>query len=292
LLSLGLVICFTGCGSALVKSLREVGKLRSELIAEFHENDIQVSLGNSTQLRITFVNSALNERSAEERAKRAQETAFFITQHYAGVHRLERIWIFFATYQTRYIVVHYSKSVDMFLFDRNGARIELGYGYGNDPPPQPHADDQAVAVYKRLHNQTDVQIDRLQLSGNMDEGVALVPLYTVRGDITPPHQGTSTPATVNFTFASYAPKKIFQTDVLFTLIGDGKVIYNATALNTSKTTEGGNEFLIQNIPFADFLEMTRARKAKLKLGGREYSLTEKQLAALRDMASYAEPAQP
>ena len=73
---------------------------------------------------------------------------------------------------------------------------------------------------------------------------------------------------------------------------NGKVIYSATALNTSKTTEGGNEFLTQDLPFAQFLELTRARKAKLKLGDREYPLTEKQLASLRDMASYAAPAEP
>jgi len=50
-------------------------------------------------------------------------------------------------------------------------------------------------------------------------------------------------------------------------------------------------FSFQNIPFAKFLELTRAMHAELKLGNKEYRLTEKQLAALRDLASYAAPTQ-
>lgn len=292
LLVSSLVVGGSGCGSAFIKSLREVGHLRSQLIAEFHEDDIQVSLGNSTQLSVTFVNSVLNERPSEERAKRAQDTALFIKSHYAGVQRLQRIWIFFATYKTRYVVVHYTKSVDMFLFDRNGARIEQGYGYDSDPPPETHRDDEARAIYRRSRNQTDVQIVRLQLAGNMDEGMALVPGFTVPGDATSPQRRSNPPATINFTFASYAPKKIFVTDVPFAMTADGRQIYESTTLNTSKTTEGGNEFLVQDIPFAQFLQLTRARKAKLKLANREYPLTEKQLAALREMVSYVDATQP
>jgi len=143
--SLALLLCFAGCGTAVVQSLREVAKLRAQLIEEFHENDIQVSIGNSTQLTVTFVNSELNQSGPEARARRAKDTALFIKSHYPNVQRLERIWILFATYETRYIVVHYSRSVDMFVFDRNAARIEMGYG---SPPSESHADDEARATYK------------------------------------------------------------------------------------------------------------------------------------------------
>lgn len=266
-----LSVCLSGCGTAFVKSLQDLAQLRTQLMAEFHENEIAVRVGNSTQLSITFVNSALNDRLPEDRAKRAQATALFVKQHFAGIDRMERIWVFFATYETRYLVVHYSRSVDMFLFDRKGTRIELGTGYGAP----------ADAIPDATRN-TDVAL-RIQLAGNMNKGLALFPSFAGGSEGTPPHRAP-TPAKVVFTFASYAPEKVFKTDIPFALIADGKTVYRSMTLNTSKTVEGGNEFLTQEIPYFQFVELVQARQATLKLADREYRLTDEQLSRLREMA--------
>ena len=279
-----LVASLSGCGKELLKSLGDLARLRAELIKEFHEQDLSVVVQNSNLLRVTFINSKLNDQSNLKRMERAQETAVFIKRHYAGIDRIERVWVSFVAQEKRFLIVNYTRGIDAFSFDKNAALLRPPAQYV--PQPDLKGDDEARATYNASRNQTDVMITRLQLSGDMDEGVALVPDFTVSGDATPPRRATTLPRAVNFTFASYAPMKVFKTDVPFAIIADGKTIYSSLAHNTSTTTEGGNEFLTQVIPFPQFLEMTRAGKVKLKLAAQLYPLTDAQLGRLRDMASY------
>ena len=283
--ALVLIASLSGCGKELLKSLGDMARLRADLIKEFHDQDINVVVQNSTVLGVTFINSKLNDQSSMKRMERAQETAIFIKRHYAGIDRIERVWVSFVANEKRFLIVNYTTGIDTFLFDKRGSLLRPPGQY--EAHPDLNGDDVARATYNASRNQTDVQITRLQLSGNLDEGVALVPGFILPGDATSADRATTRPRWVNFTFASYAPRKVFKTDVPFAVIADGKTIYNSISRNTSTTTEGGNEFLTQVIPFPQFVEMIRARKAGLKLADKEYSLTDRQLGGLRDMASYA-----
>jgi hypothetical protein len=283
--SLLLAASLSGCGKEMFKSLGEMARLRTELIKEFHEEEITVVVRNSTMLGVTFTNSKLNDQSNLKRMERAQETALFVKGHYAGMDRIERVWVSFVAHETRYLIVNYTRGIDTYLFDKKGSLLSPPAQYGLQPDPKP--DDEARANYSPYRNETDVQITRLQLSGDLNHGVALVPNFTLHGDATTADHSMAAPRSVNFTFASYAPEKVFKTDVPFGITADGKMIYSSMAHNSSTTTEGGNEFLTQMIPFPQFLEMTRARKASLKLADKEYRLTDRQLGGLRQMASYA-----
>jgi len=282
-LSLGLfvvLIGLAGCGAPLVKSLLDLAQLRAQLMAEFHEKEISVNLGNATYLNVTFLNSALNDGPPEDRAVRAQATALFVRQHYPSVSRVERIVVLFVRYKTQYVFMHSSYTVDLFLFDRKGQRIDRSVEYGGPPPK---SNDRNGARDEGIRKQADGGIE-IQLSGDMNNGLALFPLFDGADQVAPPRRAPA-PKKVIFTFASYAREKVFNTDIAFAIIADGKTIFQSTSLNTSKDMEGGNEFLTQEVPFTQFLTMVHARQAILKLDQKEYPLTTKQLAGLRDMAN-------
>ena len=51
----------TGCAQ-LVTSLGEISKLQAEIVKEYGEPGVNVSLNNSTFLTVTYINSQLNAR--------------------------------------------------------------------------------------------------------------------------------------------------------------------------------------------------------------------------------------
>src|SRR5688572_30297839 len=99
-----------GC-TQLAKSLIEISRLQADIVKEYSEKDVNVNLNNSTVLVVTFVNSPLNEKGAEERAKRATQTAAFVKQHYPSINQIAEIWVAFVRSKTHFIVVHWSVSL-------------------------------------------------------------------------------------------------------------------------------------------------------------------------------------
>src|ERR1700741_3234844 len=114
-ISLALVgaLIFSACSSGFIKSLAGLNALRQHLIEKYHE-DVSVNLQNSRFLAIVFTNSALNQQDSAKRGQRAQETARFVTLNYEGIKGIDRIWIYFVASETRYIVFHYSTTIDAF----------------------------------------------------------------------------------------------------------------------------------------------------------------------------------
>jgi hypothetical protein len=68
---------------------RELLALRDQITAEFHEKDVDVNLLNGDRMSVKFINSPLALRSRDEKQKRADDVAAFVTAHYK--HPLARV---------------------------------------------------------------------------------------------------------------------------------------------------------------------------------------------------------
>ena len=280
-----LQLCSIGCGKGVFKSLDELARLRTDLIKEFHEQNVDVMLQNSNNLAVTFVNSPLNGRQPDERIRRAQETAVFIRRHYTGIDRIESILVRFFKHETRMLVINYTQEIDSFVFGKDAVLI------GAPPELRPDAfkDEGDVTVnYNPARNESEVQIVRLDLEGNTEKGVVLSARFKVRGDASIAGHTIGIPSAIIFNFASFAPEKVFRDAPALKIVADGATVFNDKAHNISATTAGGNEFLGQAIPLDQFLKMTAAKTVVLTLGSKEFLLSESQMRALRDMAVYAD----
>jgi hypothetical protein len=278
--------CLLAAGCAQVaKSLGELSRLHAEIVKEYGEKDVVVNL-NNTSLSITFINSPLNAKAPEERAKRAEQAAAFVSRHYPSIDQIEEIWVGFVRQETRFIVVHYSEGLDVFGFDKNGhplSRPEEGLTTGkSDSSIRP------MAIYSPRLKETDVRITRLQLEGDLNYGLAVAPHFTVPGDATGVRRSSSLPRAVSFDFASYSEKSMFPGEPKITVLADGKVVFETSAqFSTSKSPEGKfSEFLLLQIPYPAFRRMTAGKTLTLRLGDREYRLTDEQVEALREMKQY------
>jgi len=278
-----LQLCFLGCGKDAFKTLGELAQIRNDLIREFHEENIDVILQNSNNLAVTFINSPLNAHP-DQLFERAQETAVFIRRRYAGIDRLESILVRFFKHEKRMLVVDYTEEIESFVFGKDAVLIGA--------PPEMRADafkdeDDVIVSYNAARNESDVQIVRLDLEGNMEKGLFLSPHFKVRGDASIAGHTIGIPSAVIFNFASFAPDKVFKDDPALKIVADGIPVFNDKAHNMSTTTAGGNEFLVQAIPLDQFLKMTAANTVILTLGSKEFLLSDSQIRALRDMAVYA-----
>jgi hypothetical protein len=274
-----------GCSKDFLNNLKEIAQLRNQLVEEFHEQNINVTLQNSSVLQIAFINSPLNEGPQQERAQRAQETALFVKRNFAGIDRLERISVSFFRNETRMIIVNYTEQIDSYAFGKDASLIDALFPY--NPQSAFKGEEDVTVTYNASRNESEVRISRLQLEGDLDRGVVLSPHFVVRGDATTAGRSSGIPDVVVFNFASYAAEKIFKGDPPLRIIADGYPVFNDKARNQSRTAEGGNEFLVQGISLNRFLKITEAKTVIVELGTKQFLLSDNQLRALRDMAGYA-----
>ena len=149
-----LLVCVCGCGTSVLNDLGELGQLRNDLIKEFHESEISVSLNNSTNLGVTFTNSPLNAGPSDERFRRAQETALFIKRRYSGINGIKTMLVKFMKKETRMFVVEYTQQIDSFVFWQSG--VLVGAPAGDDPQSYFKGEDDVSVTYNAARNESEV----------------------------------------------------------------------------------------------------------------------------------------
>ena len=168
-----------------------------------------------------------------------------------------------------------------FAFDRNGRRL----GPGSETTEDSRA---PVAKYNQAQNQTDISITRIQLQGNMNEGVALVPHFTVTGDA---RQSTvPAPEFVVLDFASYSRQPVFTKNPELAIACDERPTVKGLAQLLPSSASGSEDtiaqFLSVRISFKSFLRMSAARSVKINLGAKRFELGPDDIDALARMAAH------
>ncbi|MDX6530313.1 MAG: hypothetical protein QOH41_2603 [Blastocatellia bacterium] len=273
-----LVLCLCACSTETVKSLRDLNRLRQQLIDRYQEQNISANQ-NSRFLFITFVNSPLNQKNQIDRSRRAQDTATFTALNYPAIKGIESIEVSFVQSDSRFFVYRYTRNLGSFLFDRNGV-AEDSRGFKEDPR-------RPLLRFNSVKNETDVSITRLQLEGDTNQGIALVPHFSFKGNVNDANR--SAPDSVVFDFASYAARKLFPGDASLDIQCDEIVVFsgNAHLLLPDSANQGSTaQFLTAQIPVAQFSQIGKAHQVNLKLGNKNFALSPEDIDALRALISY------
>ena len=275
----------SGCAQA-VKSLGEVSRLHAEIVKEFGEKEVGVNLFNDTVLTVRFFNSPMNDKTAEERAQRAEQTVAFVKDHYSSVRKMTAIWVVFVKVQTRFLFVHYSETVGAFGFDRDGSPLrrpedKLPDQYAGRTKPSAH--------YSEALRQTDIIIEHLKLEGDASFGMSVMVHFTVPGEATKLKRSLSAPEVVSFDFSSFSEKSMFPGEPQIAAVADGQIVFQTKdQFSTSKSPDTGNfsESLALHIPYKAFRRMVGGKKLTMLIGDRAYDFTGEQLEALHEMTKF------
>lgn len=273
-----LCLLLTGCAN-LVKKLDQISKLQAALIKEYSEREVGVNL-TGRRLTVTFVNSPLNDKSLDERALRAQQTAAFVAKHYSSINEVDELWVDFTKQETHFLVVHYFQGLESFGFDNQARALRPSTS-------ESLAVERPAAVYSTALKQTDVIIRRIQLEGDTENGLSVTPHFTVPGDASGIRRATSQPKSVYFDFTSVSDKPQFQGATKVAFLIDGKPAFETVANFSSSEYQGSvGERAALPIPYPVFRELTKRENFMLRIGEREYELTREAVNALREMTDH------
>jgi len=284
------VICVfaIGCGAVkdLNKTLGELTEVRNEIIKKFGDENVDVranTFQNRTNISVTFVNSPLNEKNAEERWQRAQQTAEIVKQHYKQIKAVSQIWVGFMRVKTRFLIFHWSEAFDIRGFDNEARALRE---FVDESGPSPSDPSQPVISYSAKQNRTDISTTGIQLEGTPENGVTLVPHFSLVGNVN--RVTPQPPNEVSLDFAAYSDKPRFPDVTRIVFITDNKISYQTEGqFSTSKLTDGVfSEFLYLKVPASAFLEITSGKTVRIKLEKREYLLTEVQVLLMQRMSDY------
>lgn len=280
-----LVLCLVASSCQMASSLGELSELRAGIMKQYSEPEVNVNLHNGIALTITFVNSPLNAMSVDERRKRAETTAAFVRQHYAQAGKIEEIWVSFIRVKSSYIIITYTEGLEHFGFDKQGRLIGSPV---DDRMSVPDHGLKVIAKYLPKSDETEVLITSLQLEGNTDEGVVVLPHFTVRGDATGLRRSDQLPKSVSLDFACYSPKSLFRGATQIKFVADKKIVLNTSGEFSSTRGQDGlySEFLMLQVSYAAFQLMTSGETLTFVLDDQEYELKREQLQALREMTKY------
>ena len=273
-----------GCSKAkdLGKTLGDLTTIRAELIKKFGEADVNLRVNtfqNRTSISVVYVNSPLNQKTTEERAQRAQETAEIIRQLYPSIKNVSEIWVGFMRVTTRLVIFHWSEMVEVRGFDNDARALR-------DRDIAPVDLTQPGLRYSASQNQTEISSRAILLEGTEEKGVVVIPHFSVAGDankITP-----KPPAEVGLDFAAYSEKPKFPNLTKLVFLSDDKIVYRTEGqFSTSKIADDSySEFLYLKVPTAVFVKISSGRVIKIKLNEHEYTLTESQLLQFQRMSDY------
>ena len=288
-----LVLCATivaaGCSQGVVKSLTSLNRLQQRLTRNYGDV-VNVNLQNSRYLLVAFINSPLNQADRGKRYERAQDAAKFVGANYEEIKSVEQIWISFMASETRFIFLHYTRGLEAFGFRQDGTPLR---DYFTEDFTDTHGDDIGAPVirYSTTTRQTDVSVTRLQLDGDINKGIALVPHFLINGDARRAGNRLPPPAVVTFDFASYSPKPLFSGNTSLEVYCDDRLVSSVIALLLSKNQTGTEtniaQFLTTSISYKVFYQMAKAHKVRIRLGARDFELAREDIQSLNRMTEYA-----
>lgn len=264
-----------GCSKETRQMFADMSALRAALISEYRTNNINVTVQNSRDLHISFVNTAFNDLDRESQLHKAHEVALFAKLHYRGIKSIEGIVVTFMV-QHNYIVFHYTNVLLGRYFETRKLGNELALS------DQQSANRTVTADYNAAANNTDVYLaQNLRLYGI--EGGGLVAMV----HFVSPGRKVIEPAAVKFDFTTDSRKKMFQKDARLVVVSDGRVIFSGTAqlAGTSgfEFAESADQTLAGEIPYPQFVRMAESRTTTMIVGNYKFDLTSEQLTYLRAM---------
>jgi hypothetical protein len=273
---LSLLLAFgAGCSKETLRSMSNLSALRSDLMREYKANDVNVVVQNSNVLGISFVNSSFNNLGAQEREKKAREIALFAKSHYQAINSIDKIWVSFLVVKN-YIVFHYTNGLGTYVYDKRSLTSPDGRTQGT-----------VTASYNSTSNETNVYLNNnLQVYGNDRNGIMLFPHFVIPGDnVSAPK--VVIPKSVLLDFSTYSDKRMFPNNPKLIISVDEQKIFSGNAKTTkvlgSDAETSVNEFLSQEVTYAQFVQLTNGSDVRFTLGAKEFKLTRSQLEALRAM---------
>jgi len=157
------------------------------------------------------------------------------------------------------------------------------------PPPPPHSDtvydtnaDRPYVNYSNSGGEISVGTGFIQLRGNENDGLIMVPSFKIKGKRLKP------PKSVLFEFASIYTNTEFQSMTTLRIVGDGKLIFEVPLKIVSRTvppvtSTKWTEESEAHIPYAAFEKLCQSDHVEISTEGLPFAAPEDAMLKFRDI---------
>lgn len=281
------LVAAQGCVGEQLKSLSDLNALRQALVREYRHQQVEVKLHevNDGQrvLSAVFFNSAFNRLADAERARKAQEIAAFARGRYAGAAGVSHITVTFVRSRARLVFFQSHEVVGYYPFAKNQileSEVAAAAAAASARDDEGGGVPKARASYSPFNGETTVSVNYLQIYGDLNDGLILLPGFAVRGE------RVAAPRHVDFEFVSYSKRRIFDDDDRLSVVADGReLLSRAPQMTSHGRGQDGTyaEVVKHRLSYREFTRLAGARAAVFTLGPKEFDLSPEHLAALRGM---------
>ena len=175
------------------------------------------------------------------------------------------------------------------VYKQLSSRAQPNYAARYYPTPPPHSDTvyeiEGTRPYVNYSNSDDeirVGTGFIQLRGNLNDGLIMVPSFKIKGNRLKP------PKSVLFEFASIYTNTEFQTMTTLRIVGDGKLVFEVPLKIVSRTVPTvtnprWTEESEAHIPYAAFEKLCQSDHVEISTEGLPFAAPEDAMLKFRDI---------
>src|SRR6266404_888123 len=191
--------------------------------------------------------------------------------------------LFFGLVQSVYKQISFRRS------DRGHPNYAARYYSPSPTPPPPHGDTvyefegtRPYVNYSNSGGEISVGTGFIQLRGNENDGLIMVPSFKIKGNRLKP------PKSVLFEFASIYTNTEFQTMTTLRIVGDGKLVFEVPLKIVSRTVPTvtnprWTEESEAHIPYAAFEKLCQSDHVEISTEGLPFAAPEDAMLKFRDI---------
>ena len=129
-ISAAVLLLISSCDSQIISTFGNLFELQNAVVKVVEAEDVGVNIHNGRVLGITIVNSPLNNSTSELRKTSADQIAAIVYKKYENRDVLKQVYVVFNSYERKYFIVEFNRSIEMFSYNAKDLKIEY---QANDP---------------------------------------------------------------------------------------------------------------------------------------------------------------
>ena len=117
-------LLLAACEAEIGESFADMFEIRAAVLALSHADDVGVHLHNGVHLTVNLVNAPVNDGTAAARRELAATVARKAFEMYRAREAIERVYVVFAFYERKYLLMTHTRTIDVVEFDAVDLRAQ------------------------------------------------------------------------------------------------------------------------------------------------------------------------
>lgn len=117
-------LLLAACDAEIGESFSDMFEIRTAVLELSRADDVGVHIHNGIHLTVNLVNAPVNDGTAAARRELAATVARKAFEMYRARESLERVYVVFAFYERKYVLMTHTRTIDVVEFEATDLRVQ------------------------------------------------------------------------------------------------------------------------------------------------------------------------